>query len=196
MAKSGTNARHEAQRGWGCGRRPYADEALQLARALGDKAAESWSLQLQARVYMYSGDWDRLRVLADESLAAAEASGDPDCLRYSLFLLGNAALGQRRFDESAGFYTRCIALNREAGDSSNLLFATINFGQVKVETDALEAAEPMFLEAVTLARNTANRNAMVTALAARPTWRAFPATRRGQRACTARRARFRNARAE
>jgi DNA-binding CsgD family transcriptional regulator/tetratricopeptide (TPR) repeat protein len=147
----------------------YADEALQLARALGDKSGESWSLQHKARAGgMYIGDFDKARILAEEGLRTAQLAEDAACLRFSYFFLGQVARAQAKFDDAAGFYTRAVALTRQAGDSNNLVFTLANFGQLNFFRGHYEAAGVMYREALAAARDGSNRHGMSFCLSALP----------------------------
>ena len=106
---------------------------------------------------MYIGDFDKARMLAEEGLRTAQLAEDAACLRFSYFLLGQAARGQAKFDDAASFYTRAVALSKEAGDSHNFVIALANFGQLNFLHGRYEAAAVMYREALAAARDASSR---------------------------------------
>ncbi|HLF77029.1 MAG TPA: LuxR C-terminal-related transcriptional regulator [Dehalococcoidia bacterium] len=138
----------------------YSGAALLIARALQDRAAESWSLGLLARPALGVGDYGQGRVLAEASVAAAEASGDVTCLRFSLFVLGHAMRQSGELDDAAALYNRTEVLCRDSGDFYHLMWTLINSGILARERALYDTAAARFREALVMARDFPSKPAM------------------------------------
>ncbi len=99
------------------GLEPIADEALVLARALGDQWNLSLALILRAAVLM----WDRrdhaaAQACLEEALSEACALGDHHPLGFALAHLGRLAWFQRDAPRAIALFEECLVLCRVIGD--------------------------------------------------------------------------------
>ena len=95
--------------------REVLGESLAIARALGDRRGEAWSLHLLGRVDYFDGDPAAVRALAQESLEVAEETGDRWLVSWALHLLGLGAHIAADYPTALAYYGRSLAIRRELG---------------------------------------------------------------------------------
>jgi predicted ATPase len=127
-----------------------AEEALAIARAVGDDVLAVKALSLVARIRSRQGDYVGCVALVDEALPIARGLDD---LRLAARLLnvqgcaldGLGEDGNGPLEESAELY-------RRAGDRRGVALAVNNLGLTAMNTGNLEAARRLFGEAVGVMR--------------------------------------------
>jgi tetratricopeptide (TPR) repeat protein len=121
------------------------EAALEVARAVGDREAESLALVGLSRVAFRDGDYARVRSLAAE---ARELTSDlDDAARVPpLHLLAAGTRLASDYDAAAELYTESLELNRRLGDSRMVGMELHNLGHVEVHRGNVGAAERRFAE--------------------------------------------------
>jgi tetratricopeptide (TPR) repeat protein len=125
------------------------EAALEVARAVGDREAESLALVGLSRVAFRDGDYARVRALAAESreltrdLGAATHAAPLHMLAAGTRLAGN-------YHEALALYTASLELNRRLGDTRMVAIELHNLGHVELHRRNLDAAERRFAERASL----------------------------------------------
>jgi len=135
-----------------------AEEALAIARALGDEHLRVEALCALATVNVYQGNEDELLAIADEGLQAARKLGDP---QLTSWLLGQRATAQSlSYDERVRTYEECLCLEREAGNQVMYLRNLNQLGNLEMEAGQIGAARVRFAEALRVARTIGDRRGL------------------------------------
>jgi tetratricopeptide (TPR) repeat protein len=127
-----------------------AEEALDIARDLGDDVLAVKALSLVGRIRSRQGDYAGCLDLVDEALPIARTLDDPRLAARLLNVQGCAldGLGQDGgvpIEESAALY-------RRAGDRRGVALAVNNMGLTAMNAGDLDAARRLFREAVAVMR--------------------------------------------
>lgn len=139
------------------------EQALTLARATGDHAAEANSLYWHSRVATARGDFDAARAALEEALPIARAVGGATLARALEGLAG--AVGSRGdLPTAAALGNEALALAREVGDRTLEMRCLALLGTFARLGDDLDAAEARFDEARALAHRAGNLEREATAL--------------------------------
>ena len=139
------------------------EQALNLARATGDRAAEANSLYWYSRVATARGDFDTARVSLEEALPTAHAVGGMTLARALEGLAG--ATGSRGdLPAAAALAKEALALAREGGDIVLEMRCLALLGTFARLGDDLDTAEARFDEARALAHRAGNLEREATAL--------------------------------
>jgi tetratricopeptide (TPR) repeat protein len=121
------------------------EAALETARAVGDREAESLALVGLSRVAFRDGDYARVQSLAAE---ARELTRDLDAVAgvapLHLLAAGTRLAGDH--DEAVELYTESLELNRRLGDSRMVGVELHNIGHVELHRGNVDAAERCFAE--------------------------------------------------
>jgi tetratricopeptide (TPR) repeat protein len=121
------------------------EAALETARAVGDREAESLALVGLSRVAFRDGDYARVQSLAAE---ARELTRDLDAAAgvapLHLLAAGTRLAGDH--DEAIELYTESLELNRRLGDSRMVGVELHNIGHVELHRGNVDAAERCFAE--------------------------------------------------
>src|SRR5439155_21916229 len=121
------------------------EEALEVARAVGDREAESLALVGLSRVAFRDGDYERVRALAEEARGLVrELDADADVPPLHLLAAGTRLGG----DYNAAFelYNESLELNRRLGDTRMVGVELHNLGHVELHRGNVDAAERCFAE--------------------------------------------------
>jgi tetratricopeptide (TPR) repeat protein len=123
------------------------EAALEAARAVNDREAESLALVGLSRVAFREGDYTRVRSLAAE---ARELTRDLDAaagvMPLHLLAAGTRLAGDH--DGAVELYTESLELNRRLGDSVMVGMEFHNIGHVELHRGNVDAAERCFAECV------------------------------------------------
>lgn len=121
------------------------EAALEAARAVGDREAETLGLVGLSRVAFRDGDYARVRSLAAE---ARELTRDLDAAAGAapLHMLAAGTRLAGDHDEAIELYAESLELNRRLGDSRMVGMELHNIGHVELHRGNVDAAERCFAE--------------------------------------------------
>jgi tetratricopeptide (TPR) repeat protein len=121
------------------------EAALEAARAVNDREAESLALVGLSRVAFREGDYERVRLLAAE---ARELTRDLDAsagvMPLHMLAAGTRLTGDH--DGAVELYSESVELNRSLGDSVMVALEFHNIGHVELHRGNVDAAEGCFAE--------------------------------------------------
>ncbi len=139
------------------------EQALALARATGDHAAEANSLYWYSRVATARGDFDTARVSLETALPTARAVGGATLARALEGLAG--ATGSRGdLPTATALGKEALGLAREVGDRTLEMRCLALLGTFARLSDDFDTAEARFAEARDLAHRAGNLEREATAL--------------------------------
>ena len=124
----------------------YAQEALDLARALGDVRGECDGLTGLAREALRAGDYQRVANYAAEGLRRARDGGDRAAEGPPLHLYAAGTRLSGDYDRARELYLESVALGDELGDERRKQQEFHNLGWVEIHRGDVDAAERMFAE--------------------------------------------------
>ncbi len=140
------------------------EQALALARELGDCAAEAFALNNLGAQAMEVGDFDEAVAHFQASLAVARAAEETRPVLYVLHnlgqverLRGETEAARRRIEES-------LALARDLGDLSLLASGLNALGHTSVDSGDLARATALFREGLDIGRAQGNLGPVIDAL--------------------------------
>ncbi|MDP9226314.1 MAG: NB-ARC domain-containing protein [Actinomycetota bacterium] len=107
----------------------HAQEALSLARLLGDKSETARALIALCSGYSRQGDVEPASLAIEEAVALAEAINDPHLLVRALNNLAAIRDDQHRRDEATSLYEKSAAIAGGSGDKRGLMMALLNLGE-------------------------------------------------------------------
>ncbi len=121
------------------------EQALEAARAVGDREAEALALVGLSRVALRNGDYPRVQSLAAR---ARELTRDLDdaagAAPLHLLAAGTRLAGD--YDAAVELYTESLELNRGLGDSRGVGMELHNIGHVEIHRGNVSEAERCFAE--------------------------------------------------
>jgi tetratricopeptide (TPR) repeat protein len=123
------------------------EQALEMARAIGDHEAEALALVGLSRVALREGDYAAVHSRAAEALEIARVLGD-DARVMPLHLLAAGTRLAGDLDRAIELYTESLELNERLGDSRMVGVELHNIGQVELHRGNLDAAEHSFADAL------------------------------------------------
>lgn len=126
--------------------REYAQQALDLARQLGDLRGESDGLTGLARAALRDGDHEEVARLAAEGVAKARAAGDPAAEGSPLHLQAAGLRLSGDYDRAREVYLESVALADRLGDEQRKQMEFHNLGWVELHRGDVDAAARMFAE--------------------------------------------------
>jgi tetratricopeptide (TPR) repeat protein len=122
------------------------EDALELARAIGDHEAEALALVGLSRVDLRDGDYAAVRSRAAEALELARVLGDDaQVMPLHLLAAGTRLAGDR--DRAIELYIQSLELNRRLGNTAMVGTELHNIGHVELHRGNVEAAQRFFAEA-------------------------------------------------
>ena len=123
------------------------DDALEVARAIGDHEAEALALVGLSRVELRDGNYAAVRSRAAEALEIVRVLGD-DARVMPLHLLAAGTRLAGDLDRAIELYTESLELNDRLGDARMVGVELHNIGHVELHRDNLDAAERSFADAL------------------------------------------------
>lgn len=126
--------------------RQYAQEALDLARELGDVRGESDGLTGLARAALREGEYEQVARYAAEGLRKAREAGDVAAEGSPLHLQAAGVRLSGHYDQARELYLESLALADRLGDEQRKQTEFHNLGWVELHRGDLEAAARMFAE--------------------------------------------------
>jgi tetratricopeptide (TPR) repeat protein len=124
-------------------------DALAIARALGDAEVESLALVGLSRIAFREGDNGRVRSLALQAYDLV-CDGDPSAAVAPLHMLAAGTRLSGEPDAAVALYHESLALNRRLGDARMIAAELHNIGHVELHRGNVGAAEQAFAECARL----------------------------------------------
>ncbi|WP_189219414.1 MULTISPECIES: AfsR/SARP family transcriptional regulator [Streptomyces] len=115
--------------------------ALDVARAMGDDAAEAFALTDRAGLHFLSGRLTEALALNDEGLALWRGLGAVSCIRRCLNNRGLLLQSLGRYEESEETLRQSLELSRQLGDPYGQAVTFSHLGNLLKHTDARAAIE-------------------------------------------------------
>lgn len=126
--------------------REYAQDALDLARKLGDVRGESDGLTGLARAALRDGDYEEVARLAAEGVRKAREAGDVAAEGSPLHLQAAGLRLSGDYERAREVYLESVALADRLGDEQRKQQEFHNLGWVELHRGDVEAAARMFAE--------------------------------------------------
>ncbi|MFC7387437.1 LuxR C-terminal-related transcriptional regulator [Sphaerisporangium rhizosphaerae] len=137
--------------------RPALEHAVTAARRAGPAGLLSQSLALASMAANMAGDRTAARRLADEADLVATGLDDLPATLMSLQARALNGLSDGDLDAVARAASQGVRLSREAGDLYSLDMMLLNLGSAMLIAGDLGASEPLFAEALGIARRIDDR---------------------------------------
>ncbi|MBP7964760.1 MAG: tetratricopeptide repeat protein [Caldilineaceae bacterium] len=119
----------------------HYDEALTLARALGQKPEIAWGLGLLGEAYWLRGDLESALACWQEAHHHFLALGSREAVAITQHHLGQVARRQGNLDQATALYTESLAAHQAAGDQDMIARCLAGLGAVALARgDKTEAA--------------------------------------------------------
>jgi predicted ATPase/class 3 adenylate cyclase len=131
-------------------------EAVDLAREIGDHSLLAWSLLDLADIPTFAEDYERAEALLTESLATAEEGGDRILASEVGAVLGRLAYFRGDIATAGERYRRAVAAQRELGADRFLAINVGRLGDVEVELGEFDAAETHYRESLAMVNEAGN----------------------------------------
>lgn len=147
----GVAGRCATQLGDYAGARVFHQEALDLARSMGDDMLIARSLRGLGWVALEEGDFATSRSLANESLTILRNHGTPLGTALLLNDLGEIARAEGDLGSAQDFYKEALAIHRETQDLQGASTTLSNLGSVAISLGELPTARESFIEALRIA---------------------------------------------
>ncbi|HZS30815.1 MAG TPA: hypothetical protein VFA37_06120 [Gaiellaceae bacterium] len=124
----------------------YCEEALDLARTLGDVRGECEALTGLSREALRAGDYPRVAEFAGEGVRKAREAGDRAAEMAPIHLQAAGTRLAGNYDEAREIYLESVALGDELGDERRKQTEFHNLGWVELHRGDVESAARMFAE--------------------------------------------------
>lgn len=144
-------------------RRTY-EEALAIARELGDRSAEAEGIYNLSYAPAYEGDLDSAVAMFEESRAMFESLGQSRGVADALWILGIAARLEGDLARSRALAEESLQLHREAEDRFGITDALHTLGRTALAQEDLTTAATCCLEALANDEEVGNRTGMAIVL--------------------------------
>ena len=137
--------------------RDRANDALAIARGLGDARLIVGALTRLARVGLRDNNPRQTIALSREAMALADAAGDEELSLQPLHCLAEATRMAGDYEGARDLYRRSLDLNRKRGDDMVIGTETSNLAAVELRFGNFDAAVSLWRESLALAHRTENR---------------------------------------
>jgi predicted ATPase/class 3 adenylate cyclase len=124
------------------------EEALQVARTLGDRHDEGRVLTNLGWVRFTAGDHDAARTLSHQGLAIHRELGDTRGIALALNNLGWITCNESDFEEAKRLHSESLTLRHRIGDARGIAFAQTNLARATFKLGEYAAAERLLNEAI------------------------------------------------
>jgi predicted ATPase/class 3 adenylate cyclase len=167
-----TSSRVEVMRGaaWTAWRRgdgptgtTFAEETLELSRALGNPRQIAMALRVLGPCVMYE-DRERSAALLDESVGISESSGDRVGLTAALNNLGVIASMSGDYRLAADRCDRALSIARQSGDMRGIAIYLMNLAHYERDLGEYQRARGHFAESLAAARKLGLREVVTEVL--------------------------------
>jgi predicted ATPase/DNA-binding CsgD family transcriptional regulator/Tfp pilus assembly protein PilF len=132
--------------------RAWAEQAVAMARELGDKRQITDALNALAAIELVQGDYSAARSLMEETLAAYRELGVDVFIASTLNNLGEVARYQSDYTSAEGYYRESLGIFRAMGDQTGIIESVGNWGHSLHQLGKFQEARAAFLEAMALAQ--------------------------------------------
>ena len=140
------------------------DEAVALARRVGDRRLAAEALNWLVMVACNQSDYERARALCEESAAEYQPSGDEPGAADLLDVRGTVARHEGRYAEARALYLERLAIAARVGDRRSEADTLHNLGLTAILEGDLATAGRWLREALEISRELDDRPAIVAAL--------------------------------
>ncbi|MCX6030270.1 MAG: tetratricopeptide repeat protein [Chloroflexi bacterium] len=141
-----------------------AEEALALARQLGDAWDETRALFLLSETRYRAGEIAQAQELLDASLTVARRSGDPRLALVPLNALGDIACHRGDYARARRLFEECLALSRDLGDRYGEAMHLNNLGTVLHILGQYDEAAAFYRQSLAICRDVGDLAGQATAL--------------------------------
>jgi predicted ATPase/class 3 adenylate cyclase/tRNA A-37 threonylcarbamoyl transferase component Bud32 len=142
----------------------YLQQAMELARTLGDRRGLANALGRLARVAYWQGEYMEGRAYLQEALPLARTLDDRSTLVFILRQLGNIADDTGAFAEATAYLEESLALAREMGDRQAVADALLSLGTAAGYQGDYARAIRRIEEALEIARALGDRSGAAMSL--------------------------------
>ena len=132
--------------------RALYDEALEVARHVGDRTTTAWALCSLGPLLNDQGDYAAARAQSEAGLALFLEIGDAWGTIHGLVMLGMFLLGQREYDAGRVRLEAAVAFARREGDLSNVAEANVYLGDIACAEGDYSFARARYEESLVLSR--------------------------------------------
>jgi predicted ATPase len=139
------------------GARPFAEEALAIARELGDRRDEARCVTALATIAAHSNALDEARALLAESLTIYRELGRPAGIGRALHTMGYVAVRQGDLDEAHARYEEALAVLAKIGDDFAVANTLTDLAWVAIRRGEWEAARVRLATALSIIKGLAAR---------------------------------------
>ena len=149
------------------------EDALSLARRLGDRQLEGALLARAGEAAVNLGEYPEAEAFLTEAMERARESGDNEALGWILRSLGEVQDCRGNFSQGNDYYHQALAVARATGDTANQCMCLQNLGAKAAKEGNFSAAEAYLCEGVEIARRVRHRqrlSALLTNLGAVAIW--------------------------
>jgi predicted ATPase/transcriptional regulator with XRE-family HTH domain len=144
--------------------RAHLNEALALARRLGDPTEIATALNNLGVMAFRQADYDAAQALHEEGLSLERAHSRPTGIASALHNLGNVAYRRGDHATARSRYEEALALRRGQGDQADVAGLVNNLGNVAVAEGDLVAAQALYEQALQVCREIGNQAGVAGAL--------------------------------
>jgi predicted ATPase/DNA-binding CsgD family transcriptional regulator len=130
--------------------RKFAEQALMVARTVGDQATIAWSLTILGHVTRMLEGAHKAAVLHEEALKLFRELGDWVGMNFSLRVLGRAVLYQHDNERAAALLEEAVSQAREARSEISVGHDLCLLGNITCHQNNLGRAKVIFQEALLL----------------------------------------------
>ncbi len=133
--------------------RAFFEEALEIARRIGDSTNAAWASLGVGRVTDFERDLDAARAAFEETLALGRELASDLLIAEGLNALGDVARAEGDLAAARGCYGHALTSFRSAGSDVGVSAALANLGFVALDEDEWRAAQAHLAEALVIAES-------------------------------------------
>jgi tetratricopeptide (TPR) repeat protein len=128
----------------------FAEEALEIARAIGDTHWIAESLAVSGKI-AFQEDIPRATALFEEALALFRNQGETRGVANMLLNLGRTALGQGHIAQATPLLAESLALYEQLGDPMGIIYVLLHQGAIAAIAEDADQATALGVAALQLA---------------------------------------------
>lgn len=144
--------------------RTFYQEALDVARSLGDRQAIAESLNNLGSIYEAEGDFPTARKVYIESLTLFREGGESRQVAQLLCNLGNVSEAEGDYTSARELYQEGLNICRELEDSAGVADALYNMGKIAEAEDDDHSARTLYSQSLDLFRALGDTGGITLAL--------------------------------
>ncbi len=160
--------------------RLFLQEALEIAREVGDKASIAWALDYLGTVACAKGDYGTARILLEEAIVLGRDLGTSgeNIRGYALCMLGDVPFSAGDYAGARILYQESVAVLEEVGNKNMLAYPLRRLSYLALAEGDIEQAARLIEQSLALNREVGNQKGILASIAGMAALR----TRRGERA--------------